>query len=97
MPSRIHLSRLMLRSLSREVSTVMLRCKADQTQITSVSTQEAMRSHVPRKLGAEYHATSGSEAAEATFRAKSNKVQEGSISTCVVDGRDSRGKREERV
>jgi hypothetical protein len=89
MPSSTHRKRLVLRSLSREVSTGTLRCKADQTQITSVSTQETMRSHVPRKLGAENHATSGSGVAEAAFCAKSSRAHSSSISRYAIDDRES--------
>lgn len=96
MPSSTHRKRLVLRSLSREFSTGTLRCKADHTQITSVSTQETMRSHVPRKLGAENHATSGSVVAETAGCAKSRNTQSSSILRCAnavvkVEGRMAGG------
>lgn len=79
MPSKTHRTRLMFRSLSFDCLVGTLRCKADQTQIMSVSTQEMMRSHVPRKLGAEYHVTSAAEADEKTPRTKDRSIHESNM------------------
>ena len=68
-PRTIHRARLRFLPRRFEFSVGTLRCSADQTHRVKVSTQDAIRSQVPRKLGGSYHEVSCTSA-EATVGKK---------------------------
>lgn len=78
----------MFRFLSLDCWVGTLRCKADQTHNMYVSTQETIRSHVPRSFGAERHATSATAVAEEVLQMKHSRMQRS-----IVDARDFRSAR----